>query len=210
MKFEKRSDAPASPKETLAEQELTYTPDEVSEEAEAPATKPEIPPARKKSVFTYIMIMFIAAFLLMALSFFTHQRSNEEAITQLETSFHATIQDIQENQEKLMALEEQLDAAREEREALEEQHKKELAAQDSVIAAKERLLEAMTSLYSLQQTYSARDYETCKALIDAMEADGIPSLLGSIGAEKGVTPPALRYQQLKEAVENILAAMSAG
>ena len=210
MKFEKRSDASASPKETLAEQELTYTPDAVNEEAEAPAPKPEISPARKRSVFTYIMIMFIAAFLLMALSFFTHQRSNEEAITQLETSFHATIQDIQENQEKLMALEEQLDAAREEKEALEEQHKKELAAQQSVIDAKERLLEAMNSLYSLQQTYSARNYEGCKNLIDAMEAAGIPNLLGSIGAEKGVTPPALRYQQLKEAVENILAAMSAG
>ena len=93
--------------------EKFYTPDAVTGEAEEPAPKPVIPPARKKSVFTYIMIMFIAAFLLMALSFFTHQRSNEEAMTQLETSFHATIQDIQENQEKLMALEEQLDAARE-------------------------------------------------------------------------------------------------
>ena len=210
MKFEKRSDASASPKETLAEQELTYTPDAVTGEAEEPAPKPVIPPARKKSVFTYIMIMFIAAFLLMALSFFTHQRSNEEAMTQLETSFHATIQDIQENQEKLMALEEQLDAAREAAQEAEEQHRQELAAQQSVIDAKERLVQAMTSLYSLQQTYSARDYEACKALIDAMEAEDIPNLLGSISAEKGVTPPAMRYQQLKEAVEKILTAMEAG
>ena len=39
----------------------------------------------KKPVVIYIMILFIVAFLLMALSFVMHQRSNSEVLGQLET-----------------------------------------------------------------------------------------------------------------------------
>ena len=46
-------------------------------------------PAKSKPVVVYIMILFIAAFLLMALSFLMHQRSNTEALGQLQNSVSA-------------------------------------------------------------------------------------------------------------------------
>ena len=59
MKFEKRS----------------------GDEAETPSSAPEETPSTgKKPVVIYIMILFIVAFLLMALSFLMHQRSNSEVI----------------------------------------------------------------------------------------------------------------------------------
>ena len=41
--------------------------------------EPETPPAGRKPVIVYIMVLFIAAFLLMALSFFMHQRRSSKA-----------------------------------------------------------------------------------------------------------------------------------
>ena len=68
MKFEKRS----------------------GDEAETPSSAPEETPSTgKKPVVIYIMILFIVAFLLMALSFLMHQRSNSEVIGELQDSVTA-------------------------------------------------------------------------------------------------------------------------
>ena len=55
-------------------------------------------PVKSKPVVVYIMILFIAAFLLMALSFLMHQRSNTEALGQLQNSVYA-MQDPQTTQQ---------------------------------------------------------------------------------------------------------------
>ena len=62
---------------------------------------------KNKPVVVYIMILFIAAFLLMALSFLMHQRSNTEALGQLQNSVTA-MQEVQATQEKNIELQEQL------------------------------------------------------------------------------------------------------
>ena len=67
-------------------------------------------PAKSKPVVVYIMILFIAAFLLMALSFLMHQRSNTEAFGQLQNSVSA-MQEVQANQEKIIELQEELNDA---------------------------------------------------------------------------------------------------
>ena len=69
MKFEKRTDGeqiPSSPQE-------------------------DKPSAGRKPVVIYIMILFIVAFLLMALSFVMHQRSNSEVLGELQNSVSAAI-----------------------------------------------------------------------------------------------------------------------
>ena len=53
-----------------------------------PSEAPEEAPG-KKPVLVYIMILFIAAFLLMALSFAAHQRRNTEALGELQNSVSA-------------------------------------------------------------------------------------------------------------------------
>ena len=61
---------------------------------------PEEQPHRSgKPVLIYIMILFIAAFLLMALSMLMHQRTTSEGIGELQHSFSA-MADMQAHQEK--------------------------------------------------------------------------------------------------------------
>jgi signal transduction histidine kinase len=98
MKFEKRSEGPQEPS---GEQ------------------RQEMTPAGKKPVVIYIMILFIAAFLLMALSFFMHQRSNTEALGELQHSVNA-MQEVQVSQEKIIELQETVDELEERNAALEE------------------------------------------------------------------------------------------
>ena len=71
-------------------------------------TLEEQPRRSGKPVLIYIMILFIAAFLLMALSFAMHQRSNQQAMGELESSFMATMKDMQADQDKLLVLQDKL------------------------------------------------------------------------------------------------------
>ena len=65
----------------------------------------EMPDTGKKPVIIYILILFLAAFLLMFLSLLAHQRSNAEALGQLQNSVTA-IQEIQTSQEQVISLQE--------------------------------------------------------------------------------------------------------
>ena len=81
MKFEKRS----------------------GDEAETPSSAPEETPSTgKKPVVIYIMILFIVAFLLMALSFLMHQRSNLRGAWGAQDSVTA-MQEVQATQDALLA-----------------------------------------------------------------------------------------------------------
>ena len=168
----------------------------VAEQNTAPktATRPS-----QKPVIIYIMILFIAAFLLMALSFAMNQRSHREAIGKLETSFNATVEEIQSTQEKILSLEKELDAAKDQlanTESLLQDTSDELD-----MIQKER--DAMQALYLLQQKYSAGLYQECITIAEEMDASGLVSALSPIpvSSETGgvVTAPYSRYQQLKEA-----------
>ena len=61
------------------------------------------------------------------------------------------------------------------------------------------------ALYTLQQQYSAGDLAGCQASIEAFEANGYAAALPDTAGE-GITPPAQRYAQLKDAVESRTAA----
>ena len=161
--------------------------------APAPET---CPPGGKKNkpVVVYIMILFIVAFLLMALSFLMHQRSNEEVIGTLQSSV-TTLQELQKSQDENLRLHARLEDA--------EKQARELEAQlEELEAAKEAAAEktdALLSLYLLQQQYAARDYEPCRQTLQAMEDAGQPALLPRESSGE-IVSPAQRYQQLKEAV----------
>lgn len=162
-------------------------------------------PAGKKPVVIYIMILFIAAFLLMALSFLMHQRSNSEALGQLQNSVSA-MQEVQATQERIIALQEELVQAEKELDSQKSRYESELQAAKEEAKAHGEVTEALTLLYCLQQEYSARDYESCQEIIRQMEEKGYAVLLpGTISGGSDITPPNERYQQLKEAVEARLA-----
>lgn len=136
----------------------------------------------KKPVIVYILLLFVAAFLLMALSFLMHQRSNAEALGELRDSVTA-MQALQSTQEEIIALQKELSKANETIDALESDRLRAQALQD---------------LYILQQQYSAQRMDDCRNTINRMEDAGLPAALPK-DEKEGVPSPAACYQQIKEA-----------
>ena len=163
------------------------------EEEQAPLPPEE--PRSKKPVVVYIMILFIVAFLLMALSFLMHQRSNTEALGKLQNSVTA-MQEVQAVQDKVIQLQEELDKAEDQMDDLNKQLQEKAAA--AADAAKDT--DAMRALYTLQQQYSAGNYDACLATMQMMEDEDLIQRLPK--EDPNVTPPSQRYEQLKEAVLN--------
>lgn len=156
---------------------------------------PQEPSSGKKPVVVYIMILFIVAFLLMALSFLMHQRSNSEVLGELQHSVSA-MQEVQAVQDKVIELQEKLADAQEEIDTLKDQ----MAQQEEDAALEEKKIDALLGLYTLQQQYSAGSYDDCLTTMQRMEDEGLVELLPDSNDQ--VTSPAQRYQQLKEAVLN--------
>ncbi|WP_418725803.1 hypothetical protein [Dysosmobacter sp.] len=175
MKLEKRSDGQGEPN---------------------PDRQPETAPTGKKPVVVYIMILFIAAFLLMALSFFMHQRSNTEALGELQHSVTA-MQEVQATQEKIIELQEELAQVQEDQQDLKETEQDLQQELDDAQAREQALL----GLYTLQQQYAAGDLDACRATIGEMESAGYDRLLSNEAPEEGVTSPAQRFEELRQAVE---------
>lgn len=158
----------------------------------------DLTPTGKKPVVVYIMVLFIAAFLLMAWSFASHQRSNTEAIGRLQSSVTA----MQGVQERVVSLEKELGAAQDTIRELE----RETDLRDSKLDAYRRQYQALANLYSLERLYRQENLEGCRKVIDCMEAEDLVVCLSDnlplSEQELGLTfSPWERYQQLKEAVE---------
>ena len=173
MKFEKRADG-----------------------GEVTPASSETPETGKKPVIIYILILFLAAFLLMFLSMLSHQRSNTEALGQLQNSVSA-IQEIQTTQEQIIELQKRLD----ETEAERDEAKEELKVISDSISDLEKTSKALLALYNLQQEYLTGNLDGCLLTLQEISDQHLDELLPSTNTE-GVTPPAQRYQELKEAILN--------
>ena len=152
-------------------------------------------PHNGKPVIQYILVLFIAAFLLMAFSMAMHQRTTSEGIGELQHSFSA-MQSIQDHQEKVIELQDALNRADDERQELEkaiQDLQDQLDQQD--LAAK-----AQEQLYILQQQYLAQDYDHCRATIQTMETLELDQLL-SQKREYSVPSPAETFQTIKAELE---------
>lgn len=173
MKFEKRADG-----------------------GEVTPASSETPETGKKPVIIYILILFLAAFLLMFLSMLSHQRSNTEALGQLQNSVSA-IQEIQATQDQIIELQKRLDKTETER----DEAKEELKVISDSISDLEKTSQALLALYNLQQEYLTGNLDGCLLTLQEISDQHLDELLPSANTE-GVTPPAQRYQELKEAILN--------
>ena len=109
------------------------------------------------------MILFIVAFLLMALSFLMHLRSNEEVIGTLQSSV-TTLQELQESQDKNVQLQSQLDDANKKAGDLQSQ----LDESNAAKSESDENTAALLALYTLQQQYATGNRDACKQTIQAM------------------------------------------
>lgn len=162
-------------------------------------------PKGKKPVVVYIMILFIAAFLLMAWSFASHQRSNTEALGQLQTSVSA-MQEVQGLQEQVIRLQQELAETQSSLDQAQEAAETAAASQEESAAANDKLA-ALTNLYLLEHAYQSEDYDSCRQIIDHMERESQPALLTIDDSLEGVVfpsfynAPRIVYDNVKEAVE---------
>lgn len=171
---------------------------------DAPSSQKYTEENGKHPVFLYIFVLFIAAFLLMALSFFMHQRSNEEAMGNLQNSV-AAMQTAQNAQDKIIQLQEELAQAQKAIESLEKD------AEDlrGKLTDTEKERQAYWELDWMQQLYELGLYDDCQTAIQHFEAAGYAQLL-PVGSGDGHNPgrpvsPHAHYEQLKEAVAEKLA-----
>ena len=156
---------------------------------------PDLPEEKgKHPVVVYIVVLFLAAFLLMAMSLVMQHRSNQ-AMGRLEDSVSA-LQETQRVQDENLQLQKEIQDLTEEL----AQAQSDLAESESQLAEQGQALQALNLLYELQQEFSARDYEACEKTIAALESDGLKDTL-SQEVREGLTSPAPRYQQLKAAGE---------
>lgn len=157
---------------------------------------PQETPSGKKPVVVYIMILFVVAFLLMALSFVMHQQSNTKVLGELQDSVSA-MQEIQDTQDRLLEMEKKLSDTED---ALDQAQTELDQAREETLTA-QQTQEALLALYELQQQYSAGDMDGCRTTLQRMDDENLVELLPTDRPD-GVTSPADRYQQLKEAILN--------
>ena len=155
MKFEKRADG-----------------------GEVTPASSETPETGKKPVIIYILILFLAAFLLMFLSMLSHQRSNTEALGQLQSSVSA-IQEIQATQEQIIELQKRLD----ETEAERDEAKEELKVISDSISDLEKTSQALLALYNLQQEYLTGNLDGCLLTLQEISDQHLDELLPSTNTE---------------------------
>ena len=167
----------------------------------------------RSHILIYILILFIAAFLMMALSFLSHQRTNEQVLGQLKTNV-TSLSSLQSALEENVRLQEQLDAQKSQ---LEELQKGLAASQESQAKLSEQLTElekeqsrleeavkelqntvtAMDALTQLQQKLIAGDLIACRKIITDMESTGLDKLLPDTPYAPGGVSPQQMYQQAK-------------
>lgn len=150
----------------------------------------------RKPVVVYIMILFIVAFILMAISFVMHQRNNTEAIGKLQNSV-SSLQEVQKAEDKNLKLQKQLKDIKNENKALQ----KELNTANNEKKSATNRAAALMALYTLQQQYSSQNFSACKKTISEMEKEGLDKLLPA-DSQENVTSPAQRYLQFREAIKN--------
>ncbi len=152
-------------------------------------------PEGRKPVIIYILVLFAAAFLLMAMSFVAHQRSSEEAMGDLQSSVGA-VQEVQELQEQAIALQKELAEAREAAETFQDANETSRERASHAEYTLERTREAMEWFWQLDEAYLKEDLETCASILDTMGENAespMSEYLSPLAAE--------RYREICAAVD---------
>lgn len=146
------------------------------EKKPTPPEKPVTEKERQKRVYTYIAVLFSAAFLLILWSFLSTHRMNQELTDQLKGSEDRAQTALEENidlaneveslEAEVASLEERLERAETALDAAEEASEK----QEAVICA-------LDHLRGIEGAFEAYRYETARELIRAFEDEGLAQYL---------------------------------
>ena len=159
------SETPNQPDSNTEETQTAKKP----EEAKSASQKPK---RRGASVFTYLAILFAAAFLMLLLAYFIQQRNNDVAMDHLRdsiTSYQSLDQLIEKNQtlgDENKQLTQDLEAAQEDSQQWQTLYE-DLDADYKAASAQADTVEA---LLSLSIAYQGEDFETCAGILQDLAA----------------------------------------
>lgn len=166
---------------------MSDLPNDITPEGAFPPEEPTPPPRKRSSkrkapVYTYLLILFLAAFLLLALSYFMQQRKLEgmdQSLAGLKESVSAMqgVQSLQAENDALQAeldeLKERLDAVSQERDQLEADRN---AYQEGWESSARQAI-ALDWLREIQSLYEKQYYRYARPMIQEFEAYGLPEYL---------------------------------
>lgn len=160
-------------------------------------------PGSKRSVLTYMTILFIAAFILLLLAYFMQHRSNEEAIDGLKSSVSA-MQNVQEVYEENSQLREQLDQLKDQISAQQDeinQLNQQAQALQQQTFDLEQATQAMDWFWQINEAYVRGRNALARELIESMQSAGLTEYLPkeSITNNERFSPYD-RYQEIYDAL----------
>ena len=157
---------------------------------------PRSPASGNKPVVVYIMILFIAAFLLMALSLFMHQRSSNEVVGELKNSVSA-LQEVQELQNQVIQLQKALDEAEDTAESFQDATETAREQASHMEHLLEESREALDWFWQLNEAYVQGDLARCRELVESQGSAQSP-LSDSLPEDSAA---AARYQEILAALD---------
>ena len=157
---------------------------------------------KQHSVVLYIVILFLAACLLILLSYLMQQRNNAEMLDGLNQSVSAmqSITKLQEENKELTVelgdLKGQTQQLQEENAALAEEN----AALTEETERMTRSIAAMDWFWQIDEAYAKGRYNTARGLIKDMEEAGytVDDLPTDSPSDTGRFSPAARYQEIRD------------
>lgn len=159
-------------------------------------------PGKSNHVMNYLVILFAAAFLLMLLSYFMQQRTNQEAMEGLKQSV-STMSSWTEVVAQNEALEEQVaDLERQLADAqatLAETQQQAGELQGKLMDDRETIY-AMDKLLELQGLYNGKQYKAARALLETFDGSYLPEEPLRESEDHEVLSPAEIYADIKEAL----------
>ena len=138
-----------------------------------------VKPPSKTPVLVYILILFIAAFLLLVVSYFMQQRNNAEMISGLKESASA-LQSIENLQAEKDDLANQVAALEEQNELLTDMNREQNETITSLtdhLSQTEKEAMAVDWLRQIQTLYAMKYYKAARALITEFQESGLDSYL---------------------------------
>lgn len=162
----------------------------------APAAPPPASKTGNKPVVVYIMVLFIAAFLLMALSLFMHQRSNSEVMGELQHSV-STLQEVQALQNQVIDLQKELEEAKETAETFQDANETARNQASHMEHLLDGTRQALDWFWQVNEAYVREDLDRCRELVESGRNGQTP--LGDYLPQDSAATA--RYQEILRALD---------
>lgn len=161
-------------------------------------------PRKKGAVLIYLVVLFAAAFLLLLLSYFMQQRTNQDALAGLTETSTSAVQSLDNLIKERDALKAEAIVQETRLAALEQEVAAAKSAATEGTKALQDAVSAMDYLRRIQQFYTAKSYNSARAVIEKFVASGLVSALPTESTYQNesntVLSPAAEYQRIYDAL----------